>query len=485
MLPFATEFPVKKTSHSSEFLAEVVAWLRGNNFSTVLNETAAKELDGENAQFLADNGEHLQLRELKISDTWKAIGFRHDLPDDLGRLWRTEGVLTRSENEDCSDIVRIRTQCIANIPTAPLQTPKKPYLIKSLLKGNWGGSDHCFSISDRPFFLKDDATGEKLAAEIINGNASTWLPIVYISTISHGEWPLNLREINSLAYQLGGIAHVALEPSRLFSLRLRELCDGKNPFGGAISIVLPNQGAVFQRVLRKNGLNTQDLLNIVVTAASTLRSQMPSMGWDWTELQEKYLREFRNTYRGSLTAEDADKLLEDYVTQLSDVQEENRLLKERISTDSVANNTAKDSAQIDNISNKIGSEIYQGEISDRLRLAAKLALERADASGLDDRSRAIFERIVEHTPRSTELDALLLDLSRAVKDPKKACRELTYLLNQHGYISKSENKHVRMEPLDGYFGLGALTLPKTPSDYRGLINLQKQIERTLGLGSLL
>lgn len=36
----------------------------------------------------------------------------------------------------------------------------------------------------------------------------------------------------------------------------------------------------------------------------------------------------------------------------------------------------------------------------------------------------------------------------------------------------------------GYIGLDSLTLPKTPSDTRGLRNLRTQVERTLGIAKL-
>jgi hypothetical protein len=41
-----------------------------------------------------------------------------------------------------------------------------------------------------------------------------------------------------------------------------------------------------------------------------------------------------------------------------------------------------------------------------------------------------------------------------------------------------------MEARDGFDGLAAITIPKTPSEIRGLANLRKQIEGALGATKL-
>jgi hypothetical protein len=121
---------------------------------------------------------------------------------------------------------------------------------------------------------------------------------------------------------------------------------------------------------------------------------------------------------------------------------------------------------------------------DRLRLAVDFCRNRADQEGLDPRSKVIFESLANVLPSSLGLSELLEDLKRSTKDPKRVAAELTTLLLRHGYREKSDNRHVRLEAKEDYQGLAAITLPKTPSDDRGLKNLRKQIERTLGIAKL-
>lgn len=139
MVPFSTEFPVIPSDNRAAFVAEVVAWIRGMRHQTVLSKDSEAELDGAHVQVRSPTGEELRMRELQTSDGWAAIGARHDLPDDLGRVWRTECVLRRGAAEGGQDLVRLRTQCIATTAGAKLETPRKPYLIKALLKNGWGG----------------------------------------------------------------------------------------------------------------------------------------------------------------------------------------------------------------------------------------------------------------------------------------------------------------------------------------------------------
>ncbi|OWK33172.1 hypothetical protein [Sphingomonas dokdonensis] len=212
---------------------------------------------------------------------------------------------------------------------------------------------------------------------------------------------------------------------------------------------------------------------------------MPSSGWDWTDFQEHALKAQRATLRDSLSQVDAEELFEGFSKQLEDLQDENRRLKEEINRQATVAITITQ-PDISNVGflGSVAKEIYPGEIIDRVRLAVYTAIFAAETSGVDERSLAIWEEIVQHTPRSPALDELLSDLSRATKDPKRVANEVTSLLERHGYRAKSDNKHVRLEPQNGYVGLKSLTVSKTPSDSRGLKNLCKQIERTLGISKL-
>lgn len=486
MLPFSTEFPVKAVDNRAAFVAEVIAWLRGTSYSTVLASGTDQDLEAENAYFCAASGEELRLRELRNADDWSAIGFRHDFPDDEGRLWRTEGVLRRSAADAGNDLIRIRTQCLARAPGARLDKPRKPYLIKALLKNGWGGIDALLTVSDQPVWLDDTEKDLETAKAVTLGQATKWLPTAYISASSRCAWLLSKREIEKLAYDLGGMAHVLVEPDRGFSFRLREATNGRNAYGGTVGLSVPGQGTLRRYYFGWHIQNGKDLMEVVRGAASNMRGRMPAFGWDWTDLQERALRAQRETWQGALSAAESEKLFDDYVDQIENLQTEIRQLQEQLRSRSVSAEVGTDEEEFsnENLVHVIGPEVYSGEISDRLRFAAKTTLSVSDQIGLDNRSEIILQRIVDRLPVAPALNELKQDLDRVTKDRRRVATELTSLLRRHGYSEKSDNKHIRLEAAEEFDGLDAITLPKTPSERRGLRNLRTQIERALGINKI-
>jgi hypothetical protein len=281
-------------------VAEVVAWIRSIEHQTVLSSKSEAELDGANVHIRSNIGEELRVRELRTGDDWTAIGIRLDLPDDLGRVWRTECVLKRGAAEGGQDLIRLRTQCIAAAPGARLDTPRKPYLIKALLKNGWGGRDQQFNVTDQPVWIENDDSGLASAKSVTQGEAAKWLPSVYVSATGVSSWLLSKREIEKLAYDLGGVAHVVVEPDRAFSFLLRDKTEGRNAYGGTVGLSVPGQGIVRRYYLGWQIEDGKELAAAIVAATSNLRSQMPAFGWDWTELQEQALRVQREREKDSL-----------------------------------------------------------------------------------------------------------------------------------------------------------------------------------------
>jgi hypothetical protein len=482
MAAFATEFPVKRIAERGTFLAQVISWLQGTNYSTVFDNPINTDLGGDWAQIETRSGEELRLREFRDDTNVWAMGFRHDFPDGQGRLWRTEAVLRRAKADVEQDIIRLRTQCIAQDPNARLEAPRKPYLVKAMLRDQWGGLDRELSVSDQPHWLGDSGAALATANTITNGGGTHYLPVVYISAIGPENWLLSKDQIEKLAYDLGGVAHVAVESTRAFSFRLRDMADGRNAYGGTIGIAIPGRGLIRRFFLGIHYTDLDELQLGVRTAAIAIRGEMPAEGWDWTELQEQALRYQRVRDRKRLSDRETIELYEGEVENLKDRINQ---LEAQISTREPTAAIEIDEGLLPALLvSKIGPEIYPGEFSDRIRLAVRECAARAELISLDKRSAQVFQEIAAHLPTSAALSELREDLKRATKDPKRVTSEMVRLLSRHGYREKSDNKHVRLQAMERYVGLDTITIPKTPSDARGLINLRKQIERTLGLNKL-
>lgn len=480
MIPFATEFPVVIPENKAVFPAAVVAWLRGTNYSRLLDSSTGHDLEREYAVLKSGTGEELHFRELAESTAVPNTGFRYDNPDDGGRLWRTEAVLRVGGAEDGQGILRVRTQCLARTSDAQLHSPKKPHLVRSLLESGWGGVDGSLRVSGEPIYLGDTDESLSIALRVVRGEASQWLPVVYLSTHSASHCALSDEEIQKLARDLGGVAHVVVEPNRSFSFRLRDDSDGANVYGGAIGLSLPRRGFIRRVALGWKCQTTIELANTIRAATIAQRSQMPARGWDWTELQEQALRARRDRDRNKLTAEEVETLYKEEIATLNDrINELQRELD-------AGRETEPDGGEVslDELVRRFGPEIYVGEISDRIRYAVRVALSVADQKGIDARSRAVFGQILDGLSVSPGLGELKGDIDRVVKDPRRIATELTRLLCRHGFQEKSDNKHIRLQARDGFLGLQNVTIPKTPGEYQGLKNQKSQIESNLGLTHL-
>ena len=482
----ATEFPVSGKATKASFIANVSAWLKGTRYSKIFDNSNDIEEDADFSSIRAASGEELSIREISEDQGLIAIGFRHDNPDNRGRLWRTEAVLKFATQPFEQSLIRIRTLCVAQNSRAILEVPKKPYLIKSLLIDDWGGDDGLLKVSDVPLFLAEATEDIDLAANIVSGLASRRLPIVYISANSNCSHELAHDSIEKLAYDLGGIAHIVVEPNRRFSFELRELAYGRNAYGGTIGIYAPTNG-LSGRVYRNWQHPTEQALSDRVKETVTgIRSRMPAAGWDWTELQEFALRQRRKSH-----GEDSDfaELEQLYLEEISTLKEQITDYRKNIESlnASLAIDETDDSSlesAFDSIKENIGGELYNGEILDRLRLAAQIAQRYQDREGTDARSIATFSAIVESVGISKGLCEFFEQLSRTTKDLKNLHVRVPALLAQHGFDAITMNKHAKMTPRSGMLGLGPITVPITSSDYRASQNLKSQIINELGLNKL-
>lgn len=481
MAVFATEFPVKNTITNAQFLSEIYAWLRGSEHSSVLSEADLGDSDLTYAQLDSPSGEQLIIRVLE-DGLVAAIGFRHDLPDNTGRIWRTESVLKHSPDNQTNAFVRFRTQCISRIPNVKTDTPKKPYIIKSIIRENWSDYDGDLLPSDQAIYIEDNDSGINIGAKITKGESTRHLPIIYVSALAKSEWIIPRTSIDRLAYELGGVAHIVVEPSRSFSFSLRDATLGRNVYGGALGLVAPTQGILKRYMLGQDYDNVHSLIQNVRAVTCVVRSELPSVSWDWLDLQEASLRDQRRKEKNRLSEDERDTLFNEELKSKDErIIELERQLNERPNSLIVPSDESHVPASL---FAKIGTEIYEGEFLDRIRYSVKQCLSRGDTDGLDSRSAAVFSDFLRFTSYSPNVSELREDLKRASRDPKKAASELRALLSRHGYTTKSDNKHIRLEAKAKMAGLGPITLAKTPSDMRGLENSRKQIEKVLGISRL-
>lgn len=469
--PLFDGIPTARGRHARGLAGAVIEWLKGAGYGSELFAPGSVVDRGADIHLRGPSGQELRIRDLRSDSGTIAVGFRHDLPQD-GVLWRSEGVLRFASGPQ----PLLRTQSMAISPGGG----RKPCLVKLLLKQGRGGQDGPFEVSDQPLFLENDKSGLDLAQAVFAGQATQALPVIYVSARDGGGWLLSEDQLSKLAFDLGGVAHVVVEPGREFSFRLRDLCRGRNTYAGAIALLLPD-GTVVRRLFPGGD---KAVVPTLTGAALALRGQMPACGWDWPDLQEQIIRAQRQRDRKRLSPEDEKKLYLDEIDTLNEkiAQLTSDLAQTRKSQTEM--DVRSDKAQGADLAGLLGPEVYDGEIVDRLRYAAGTMLQQADTLGVDARSLEIFRRFCLRVPLSPGYTELRGDLKRATRDAKRIGTDLPDLLERHGYRRKNDKTHITMERCEGYEGLAPVTVSKTPSDHRAPDNHRRQAEGGLGLTRL-
>ncbi|MCW1917434.1 hypothetical protein NX862_01570 [Rhodobacter sp. KR11] len=478
MSVFAAEFPTRPDIDKAHFIALTVAWVQGMKSTTLDFRGNEFENYGDEAVVLGRNGEKLTVKEIDVGQSY-IIGARHDLLDQEGRNWRTECVLTKT-GPDAS--LRVRVQCLSSNPDAPVLNPKRPFFIKACLQDRWGGVDGPFTVGDGAIPAPED---HAFGARVLTGDSEAFLPVVYVSACDDGSFVVNPEK---LAYDLGGLAHVVVEPSREYSFQMRELCGESNPYGGTIGVVLPKLGVVrrfwlggFYTDPRSVELALRSYVQRLVSARAV------SLGYEWQELQAHFAKRLRvaraiQVPQGKNFEKSYIEALEQEVAAKDETIANLQERLEQLPSDAVLVGMG-DGIIPDGLAAQLGVELYPGEFSDRVRAVLSLA-SATDALAIDPRTAQLLERLLKASGVSGRHSAIIQALKAASKKDDRAVSEILDVLRGLGYVVTKDGKHFKATPKEELFGLAPITVVNTPSDWRSVKNTVSQISELIGLTTI-
>jgi hypothetical protein len=478
MSQFSAEFPVRKDITKTKFCALGLAWARGIKNSSLSGNVPASVAGDDDVQFEA-GGETLVFKSA-ISAVGFVVGLRHEKPEDSGRVWRTEAVLT---NRGSSATFRVTGQCIALDRSVPVFTPTRPYLIKMAIENGWGDRDGTFEVTDNPTLLGD--LDLDLAVELLSGETKTRLPIVYVS------YPYPDTSVNSnlLAHKLCGLAHVVTEPSRDFSHRLSQKMDRENPYGGTISLCEHGQGS-FRRFYLGGSLPTQrQLFEAIVSAVVGRHVHRPILdGWSWADIQEEQTKLLRLQLNSATVSRAiVDELESQHIEILAEKNATIRSLTEeldRITKEGVSGTVQGDGIFSSDFISSLGREIYHGEFADRLRAVVQ-SVKSNSGDDFDIRTSRLIDQFLVLSSYSGRAGSLIQELKRAGKLGKRSTSETERILIRHGYTSSQDGKHLKLSPPSDSISGPVITLSTSPSDgAHGGQNQASDIANSLGLRRL-
>lgn len=478
MSQFSAEFPVRKDISKAKFCALGLAWARGIKNSSLSGNVPASVAGDDDVQFEAD-GETLVFKGAN-SAVGFVVGLRHEKPEDSGRVWRTEAVLT---NRGSSATFRVTGQCIALDRSVPVYTPTRPYLIKMAVENGWGDRDGEFDVTDIPTSLGDRDL--ELAVEVLSGRTKTRLPIVYVS------FPYPNTSVNSsqLAHKLCGLAHVLIEPSRDFSHRLSQRMERENPYGGTISLCEQGQGS-FRRFYLGGALPTQrQLFEAIVAAVVGRHVHRPILdGWSWADIQEEQTKQLRQQLNSATVSRAiVDELESQHIEILSEKNATIRSLTEeldRITKEGISGAVQGDGIFSSEFTSSLGREMYPGEFADRIRAMIQ-SFQSTSSVDLDIRTSKLIDQFLALSSYSGRANGLVQELKRAGKLGKRSTSETERILIRHGYTSSQDGKHLKLSPPSDSISGPVITLPTSPSDgVHGGQNQASDIANALGLRRL-
>ncbi len=474
---YGTEFPVNATIEKAKFVASILAWVRGIQKSRVLDSTIEKDFYEDEVNLKAQNGETLSIKSYEANST-SVFGARHELPDNEGRIWRTEIVYT--SQPDGQSYIRIKGQCVAKHANAHVITPKKPYIINQLIEDGWGYIDNKLRVEPNVKYLDEDDVG--LAVEIISGSATYFLPTIYVSRDNKNNC---LVDLPSLQRKFAGVCHIVVEPDRKFSFALMEAAKRRNPYGGAIGIFSPDGRELF-RTLQPS---RQSLMQAEESVNRFLSSMAAKKGWEWQHLQEEQSKKLRTALLLN-SKEDIDQYVEYFDSEMAAKNEEIENLQSQILelqnelTNSVRSVDATCELLPEELKGKIGPELYAGEFSDRLKSIIDATSAQSDTS-LHPRTKRFSEILSENTQYSGRASALIHQIKSSCKHGNEMPKLLGHLLSSFGYQRTNDGKHLKFIPPQDLFGLEIEVLPSTPSDsQRGGRNRGQDVIRSFGLKDL-
>lgn len=270
MSQFSTQFPVSKKMSREAFINEFVNW-RSSSRNSRIEESFYSENQNifieKNNHASFDINEKEQILYTSVqTEKYSAVYIQY-IEKEKNISFITDISLV---DEEGSNYNWLSFQIRNSAHTAGTRLPpiNKPKFINQVIENNFGG-ELFLQVQNKPHYLTESDI--QLAADLISGKLNCYIPIVYISLDSNNRYTLlSNDELDKLAQELAGMAHVVIEPSREFSLQLSELTNNKSVFNGYIGIYWA-EGNGRNIVFSYRDCNCERIRDTIVTSVSQRR----------------------------------------------------------------------------------------------------------------------------------------------------------------------------------------------------------------------
>ena len=466
MLTFKTQFPINNNKTIDDLLESGRIWLAGSPHSLIAEKLAnAKDIKDD----WTTSSDHESIVFARHEGDLCVSAFRYENTDADSVRWITEVIGVRFPNKF---LVSVQLDVGSELPVEKIDYGKRPHILKTIMREIGGGKDGQLLVSDKPIYLSEEQVD--VAADLINSNSGSLMPIVYVSADDDNESHVNPIQ---LAQWLSGMAHVIVEPSRDFSFELMPNVSGENAYGGAVAIYWPDGIGKWLFMPTYEYRNSKKMqIDIARKVRQSLLSQRTKKECTWSHVQELKSKARINDLKKS-----GDVQIDDYINafddELSSKNEEISRLQQEINrlkysgTTAAQDNTSQEQGLILSSTEK---DLYQGE---KAEIVIDTITSAVNATQQHSRRRHILEDFRDNNLQTGERDSILDTLKELLRSYKQMSPALKKELERLGFSVTEEGKHYKLEfRNDKRYHF---TLAKTGSDHRGGLNAFSEIKKQL------
>lgn len=475
MLLYSTILEINETMTKDAFIQLVIKWNQSSPHKSNIIENLVWK--GERNTRYGNDMMSLTIEEYRNKNI---IAVRYEKTETDGAIWYTDYVMNFNEMRMAIQLDR------SYIEEASLTDTKfsTPHFVSMLVEEGYLKNDFAYPVSNKPLLITED--NMELITAVINGEAKHKLPIVYVSKTVYNENPVDVAWLSS---KLKGIAHVLLQDDVSSGKKIRELCQSKNEYYGAVGIYYPNVSAGHVKYLyhRDTGHDSFLLDKIVknVFAYSNVQNIGSLYTWQGVRsalLSDRLLSQREERAAAESAQQKAENEVEDvYATFDKEIKDLQRQVEEL--------SNANEALRCENLGLRakmesieaipilyLGSEdeFYPGEIKN-------IVLEILGDAIKNIKSNSRRADVVSDVYRNNDYKNLSGERQQKVKNLLKSydgmSKELRQELKNLGFEITEDGKHYKLT----YCGDRRYwtTLSKTPSDYREGINAAKTICRDM------
>ncbi|MEN3234681.1 hypothetical protein PUR29_13860 [Methylobacterium ajmalii] len=465
MLSFAAEFPVFYVGNHEKFVSAIKRWIVGSPHTDFTPDDFP---DVAREDYWSNQKGNDKIEILIANDSGGNYYGARRIIFEPNIIWTTTIVMHEKDSVGWIGvrIYRESLQPSVNVPAA-----KRPVILRLLLEEFNGSADGELLVKRDPHRLTNDDIG--LAARLMTGNADCYLPVVYISCNFRGGYDI---DPNSTASDLAGIAHVVVEPNREFSSRLQIEANSYNVYGGSIGLYWPDSGTVRSIFKIKDYKIYKELkISIIDNIRNALVNRRPLRNCTWLAVEEIAIRQRINALKSSdsdkvqeyIDAIDKDLLLKD--ERIKEAENEINRLKREISR-------YQKTANRDGIVFAPGNEqnFFDGEINEIVYDALRGALDTVSPNG---RRYHVIQSIIKNNPVTGILSIKREEVKNLLRNYKEMNSEMKRNFDRLGFTLTEEGKHYKA--IYSYDNRYTFSIPKTPSDHRGSLNMVSDINKKL------